>query len=1108
MLTQSTNKPKGPGKSSVAAQGVQQIPKKSQQIKTDKPRPHVCTVCTRAFARLEHLKRHERSHTNEKPFQCAACGRCFARRDLVLRHQQKLHSSLPNILRRGSAKDNDQTEHINILHNNTDAKAPLPGARLSFDGNSNKSDSPKQSQLYSPPRTNELGLNGQSNLLRNSLFNHQYGFPQSGSPNNVIPSPIPTHSNQNTPPMMQNSAVPNNSIENNQNLSPQTISTGSPKKAATNKNINPNFAFTFTGPMQGQQQFRHASFSAASGASYTNMKDAITIQQNNAMLEAPFQVDFATPQPLDPDNLRSIYGDTDLNSLDIDWNGIDSLDLGSSLQGKMKNSNSTLDLAHLSSKQRSMKNMQQYFDLNVIATHQFQNPNHPHHIKGTTPFEFGMNPPNDFTAMPHMNNEVLNGASFNLNKNAIDDKKSKKEQIPKSENSKRIKLENTIPEEDWLKDIINTPYELNFPTASHNVGFSGFYLGEPSPNSQNDDISSLFKYRQMDLAKQMNISPTEVNSNGKRSSNDIGTSEVNMNDIEKQVFFSKRLRDYIMRKSNLKEDQFPPIEDMNRYLKLYEREFNKYFPFIHLPTLKNPMTETIDNLPLLLSMSAIGALYSHHSLNVILLFNLSKVYIQSFFENEISLDNIQVKPVPLMSHQCLVLHIFISLFLNEPKMAEITTKQIKSTIGFILSTNFNKPIEQISPPPPNMASYDPTVVQKNFNYFIEAQSRIRTIHVFHMLEVFRSCLLGTPITFPFSEIKSGSYCAKESLWRSENPTEWLQELKASNFDLREPITNICNGKSTLDLIDDLRKHNMNNEVCSNNLLSLLLYIHEKIQEEQSKMMSKEFSMVEWRLKARPKLEVLIKSWEYAFIRKGGSLLINDINKQFLNTREEFGLILPLYFLAKIRLAINITSSLKNIFSKNWKGMNDSLKKIADNKEELRESVDYALDILRLWVYNISVVSDAKMTSLRTPVLFVSCAFVSILVMATYLNLLEDLDGCISAFDKVKWLQCQELLSKIEYVLAPHYDNNSFSDFLKVHLDETLEVAVKHRDISKLISLNAPDKKILEFFKSICLGSKCLYIGIRVLADVPVWPVSMTFADALKHRAIDLKSTTN
>lgn len=59
--------------------------------KTDKPKPHVCGTCQRCFARLEHLKRHERSHTKEKPFECPECQRCFARRDLLLRHQQKLH---------------------------------------------------------------------------------------------------------------------------------------------------------------------------------------------------------------------------------------------------------------------------------------------------------------------------------------------------------------------------------------------------------------------------------------------------------------------------------------------------------------------------------------------------------------------------------------------------------------------------------------------------------------------------------------------------------------------------------------------------------------------------------------------------------------------------------------------------------------------------------------------------------------------------------------------------------------------------------------------------------------------------------------------------------
>lgn len=75
--------------------------------KIDKPRPHACTTCGGSFARLEHLTRHERSHTKEKPFECFECTRCFARKDLLLRHQHKLHtinptSSQPRASRRKS----------------------------------------------------------------------------------------------------------------------------------------------------------------------------------------------------------------------------------------------------------------------------------------------------------------------------------------------------------------------------------------------------------------------------------------------------------------------------------------------------------------------------------------------------------------------------------------------------------------------------------------------------------------------------------------------------------------------------------------------------------------------------------------------------------------------------------------------------------------------------------------------------------------------------------------------------------------------------------------------------------------------------------------------
>ncbi|PVI04760.1 DNA binding regulatory protein-like protein AmdX [Periconia macrospinosa] len=101
--------------------------------KTDKPRPHVCGTCSRSFARLEHLKRHERSHTKEKPFECPQCTRCFARRDLLLRHQQKLHqqgatSSRPRSGRRESTTGLPPSSTGRVRKNSVASSVGGPGA--------------------------------------------------------------------------------------------------------------------------------------------------------------------------------------------------------------------------------------------------------------------------------------------------------------------------------------------------------------------------------------------------------------------------------------------------------------------------------------------------------------------------------------------------------------------------------------------------------------------------------------------------------------------------------------------------------------------------------------------------------------------------------------------------------------------------------------------------------------------------------------------------------------------------------------------------------------------------------------------------------------------
>ncbi|KAJ0414441.1 fungal-specific transcription factor domain-containing protein [Aspergillus carlsbadensis] len=58
-------------------------------------RTYECARCSRPFARLEHLQRHERSHTKEKPFGCDKCPKSFTRKDLLVRHERLAHSSSP-----------------------------------------------------------------------------------------------------------------------------------------------------------------------------------------------------------------------------------------------------------------------------------------------------------------------------------------------------------------------------------------------------------------------------------------------------------------------------------------------------------------------------------------------------------------------------------------------------------------------------------------------------------------------------------------------------------------------------------------------------------------------------------------------------------------------------------------------------------------------------------------------------------------------------------------------------------------------------------------------------------------------------------------------------
>ncbi|KAF2683191.1 hypothetical protein K458DRAFT_305681 [Lentithecium fluviatile CBS 122367] len=61
--------------------------------KKEKEKRFQCTACSRMFARLEHLQRHERIHSGVKPFSCSECNYSFTRSDLLVRHERLTHKN-------------------------------------------------------------------------------------------------------------------------------------------------------------------------------------------------------------------------------------------------------------------------------------------------------------------------------------------------------------------------------------------------------------------------------------------------------------------------------------------------------------------------------------------------------------------------------------------------------------------------------------------------------------------------------------------------------------------------------------------------------------------------------------------------------------------------------------------------------------------------------------------------------------------------------------------------------------------------------------------------------------------------------------------------------
>ncbi|KAK7227841.1 hypothetical protein V2G26_000011 [Clonostachys chloroleuca] len=84
------------------------------RTKQSKPAPckFSCTHCEATFKRVAHLRRHDKTHQNEKPYRCELCPVSSSRKDVILRHTRNFHPEIASANAEDDLGPTSDAEHV------------------------------------------------------------------------------------------------------------------------------------------------------------------------------------------------------------------------------------------------------------------------------------------------------------------------------------------------------------------------------------------------------------------------------------------------------------------------------------------------------------------------------------------------------------------------------------------------------------------------------------------------------------------------------------------------------------------------------------------------------------------------------------------------------------------------------------------------------------------------------------------------------------------------------------------------------------------------------------------------------------------------------------